>query len=893
MRRSIQKKANLSFSFAFTLALIFSFVLILPLVACPLWGQVVQKKQLTAGDYPKFGELDFDKVSTNGDWASFSMIYKNGLDTLFVKNTSTLKNYSIALGSNPSFLGNNHFVYETKQGLHLLNLNTEQEQTIFSSIQYSCSSVFNQIVVLTRNPATLGDLLVIDENGNTLKKITGVTQFLMSPCQKKILFTTKQEDHYSMGILELGKQINTNWIIDKNSNDFKMLTWEKTGKAFAFLSTENLDTDNNTLFYYIINQNQLHELDDEKQAGFPQNKTIDDLGKYSITISADLSKVFFGIRSRKKSNQKNSAVKLESTVEVWNANDKWIYPMEKKMGQFSSNSNLAVWFPLLEQFIAISSDELPKAMLAGNEQYAVLSNPQSYEPQFDYNGPRDFFIMDLNSGKKELLLKKKSVTDIEPIPVPSPGGRFITYFSNNNWWVYNLNTKIHTNVTGKMGIKLTGPVRTLYRDTPYGIEGWTDHDQEILLYDQYDLWVIKPDGTHFKRITYGREKQIQFRIFKSTYEEGFQVNYDGKISKTISLAAGLLLEAKGNDGKTGYFKWQQKTGEKSIVYKASYIDKLRSVSNKNNFIYREQNFNQSPRLIFQKGRVIHSFFQSNPQQAKYNWGKTELLSYHNSKGEKLSSVLCYPADYDPKKKYPMIVHVYERQVHKLYKYSNPTLESNSGFNSTILTSQGYFVLYPDIVYEEQNEGLAAVDCTVSATNEIISRGLVYPNKIGLIGHSFGGYETNYIITQTKLFTAAIAGSAITDINSYYLTVNWDIGRPTMNYFQNDHFKMIKSPYEIPGIFARNSPIIYADQITTPLLSFTGKLDNHVDWHQSVELYLALRRLSKKHIMLIYPNEGHSIVNPINKVDLTNRVIQWFGYYLKDEIPAVWIKDGTQ
>lgn len=168
-----------------------------------------------------------------------------------------------------------------------------------------------------------------------------------------------------------------------------------------------------------------------------------------------------------------------------------------------------------------------------------------------------------------------------------------------------------------------------------------------------------------------------------------------------------------------------------------------------------------------------------------------------------------------------------------------------------------------------------------------------PRSPGLIGHSFGGYETDFIISQTGIFAAAVAGSAITDISSYYLSINWGTGRPTMNYFQNDHFKMVQSPYEIPEIYNRNSPILHADKINTPLLSYTGNKDEHVPWHQSVELYLAMRRLGKKHIMLLYAGEGHSINDRENQIDLTNKISDWFAYYLKDEKNIPWIRQGVQ
>ena len=164
---------------------------------------------------------------------------------------------------------------------------------------------------------------------------------------------------------------------------------------------------------------------------------------------------------------------------------------------------------------------------------------------------------------------------------------------------------------------------------------------------------------------------------------------------------------------------------------------------------------------------------------------------------------------------------------------------------------------------------------------------------GLIGHSFGGYETDFIITQSNIFAAAIAGSAATDLNSFYLTLNWTTGKPDMWRFEDHQWRMEKSLFEDRERYKTNSPITYVENIKTPLLSWTGQEDLQVDWHQSIELYLALRRLSKKHILLLYPKESHELFKPENQKDLSKKMQQWFAYFLKGESPADWISKGLK
>lgn len=870
------------------LQLISFLLFILPVVACPLWGQVVQKKQLTPSDYHLWGELQLDKIALNGKWASYRVGYESGVDTLFVRNTASLKTYTFPAGNNTTFATNNWFACLVDQEVRLVNLKTGKLERIANVTQYAFSADASKLILLITSFAGESTLLIRTPEGSTIKKINGVNNFAISPSSTELVYSVNKNNKNSIGIFSLEKICHQSWILENREESFHNFSWHESGKALTFFSRPATSTTINGVFYYRLDNKIVHHLDPKTQSNFPEDAAIVTNSSYKLAISDDLQKVFFAIKSNPESKQTITA----SDVELWNGNAKWIYPMQQKWGQFQEYAHLAVWYPMEHRFTPISTTELPEVMLSGNQQYAILSNPKDYEPQFDYEGPRDFYIVDLDTGNKNLLLQKHSsfYSDL----LPSPAGKYIAYFRENDWWVYDIATKTHTNVTLNTGRQFTGKVHTLYKDSAYGNPGWSTNDNEILIYDQYDIWAITPDGTSYRKLTNGREKQIQFRLSEKATNKRLKENFDGWKSSAINLEKEQILRAEGDDGRTGYFKWKSGLGEKSLLYGSQYIDQFTYSQKEGTFIYQEQRFDCSPRLMFKKEAIYPKLlFQSNPQQEKYTWGKSELIEYRNSKNIGLKGVLFYPAAFNPRKKYPMIVHIYEKQSNELHKYVNPTQFTEDGFNATAFTTQGYFVLYPDIQLEIGNPGIAAADCTVEATKEVISRGLVNPNKIGLIGHSFGGYETAFAISQTGIFATAVAGAAVTDLNSFYLNVGWNTGRPDMSRFQNDQWQMQKSPFVDPQAYNRNSPVVSADKISTPLLLWTGKEDNHVDWHQSIEYYLALRRLGKKNITLLYPKEGHTLLNPTNQKDLFERVQQWFGYYLKDEFPPLWISQGTK
>lgn len=863
---------------------------ILPLVTCPLWGQAVQKKSLTASHYDSFGHFVFHKPSEDGNWSCFSMFYKNGKDTLYLKNTFSKKIYSFPIGSKPDFLGNNHFIYQTQEGLHILDLQHGHEKNVSDAVNYSYSKHYKMLVVLTKpDKLKKQQIIVMDLKGRVLKKIENAGTMKISSDKKKLLFTVDNQNTNSIGILELGPKIKTTWISEGNLGKFKMLTWEKKGRAISFLNESNTNSKTKMLYYYVIGRNHLYCLDPKITKGFISGTQINERPEYTITISDDLQRVFLGIDPINEVNSKSDS-SYDSMVEIWNSSDKYIFPMMMKKSHSEKQTRLAVWQPFSNFFMQISSAEIPKAMLSGNGKYAILSNPKTYEPQFQYDAPRDFYIMNLLTGKKKIFLQNKKISPSEPLPVSSPDGKYISYMLQDSCWIYNTISKKHINIT--RGISENYLPELHNKDSNNIVfmpVGWTRLDKQIVLYDGYDLWTLSPQGSNLERLTHGRKKQIKFRIYEPEDLQGSEKSYDGWISKTISLSGGLMLKASGEDGKTGFFKWTKKTGEIALVYDNFYIDKLYTAAKNKILFYQQQKFDQPPKIMVQKEKSTALLFQSSPNQAQYHWGSTALIKFENEDGKKMQSLLYYPAGYEPGKKYPMIVNIYEKQTQNLYRYCVPELENEAGFNPAVFTNQGYFVLCPDILSEKQNEGPSALYCTISAVKEIIKRELIFPDKIGLIGHSFGGYESVFILTQTNIFTAAVAGAAITNISSYYYTVDWDTGRPTMNYFINGQLKMIDPPSEKPEVYTRNSPIEYVQNVTTPLLSYAGKEDNHVDWHQTLEFHMALRRLGRNNTMLLYPNEGHTITNPVNQRDLTQKISQWFGYYLKNEKPEQWME----
>ncbi|GAA6769464.1 hypothetical protein AAGS39_02010 [Flavobacterium sp. CGRL2] len=522
----------------------------------------------------------------------------------------------------------------------------------------------------------------------------------------------------------------------------------------------------------------------------------------------------------------------------------------------------------------------------GTMNYALTFNLQDYEPQNNHNGDKDVYITDFVTGIRKLIIKKhiSSTSNL----LASPGGKYISYFKEGNWYVYDIRKGTHKQINQNIPYPLNIADGLDPQDC-YGNPGWLSDEQYILIYDQYDIWKVAIDGSNPQRLTKGREKGVVYRIVPQTSAQQVQHDVWIQTSGLFNPKDTLVLKARSTDHLyNGIFLFDFKKGLSQICYTNKGISTI--LKSKNNiFAWIEEDADLPWQIKVKEPRSEETLvMRSNSQQDKFNWTNKEIVEYQNSKGETLKGILYYPAAYENGKQYPMVVNIYEKQSYQAHYYHVPTLYNGDGFNVANLTAKGYFVLLPDINYEVGNVGLSAVDCVEAAVKAVLKDHAVDKKKVALIGHSFGGFETDFIITQSKLFACAVAGAATTNFLSSYLAVSPNLGIPNFYKMEFGQARMKVSPYENMDWYLKNSPVMHAASISTPLLSWTGLQDPQVLPSQSFEFYMALRRLGKIHIMLAYPNEGHDLAGKENATDLTRRIEAWFDYYLKGSQAPSWL-----
>ncbi|NRA95793.1 MAG: prolyl oligopeptidase family serine peptidase, partial [Planctomycetes bacterium] len=243
----------------------------------------------------------------------------------------------------------------------------------------------------------------------------------------------------------------------------------------------------------------------------------------------------------------------------------------------------------------------------------------------------------------------------------------------------------------------------------------------------------------------------------------------------------------------------------------------------------------------------------------------------------------------PARRYPMIVYTYEILAPQIHKYQAP--DERSYYNFTAWTQQGYFVLMPDIVYRPREPGICAIEAVRPAVKTIVDKGLVDAKRVGLIGHSWGGYQAAYLPTRIDIFAASVAGAPLTDFVSFMGQIHWRSGMPEVSHWETGQGRMEVPFWEDPEAHRRNSPIHKVHEMKTPMLMVFGDDDGTVDWDQGTEFYNFARRAGKQMVLLVYEGERHGFRKKPNQVDYHRRILEWFGHYLKSEPAPKWITDG--
>jgi dienelactone hydrolase len=467
----------------------------------------------------------------------------------------------------------------------------------------------------------------------------------------------------------------------------------------------------------------------------------------------------------------------------------------------------------------------------------------------------------------------------------SPDGKFILFYVDGQYSTIDTARRVVTSITKTIATSFADrdSDSTDVQRPWFGYAGWTTGDRDVLLYDKFDVWQVAPNGSKAVKLTDGAAEQITHRLVDLDPQE-----------EAIDVSKPVYVEMTGVwSKKSGYALLAPGTGTpQRLTLLDKRVSSLAKARDADVYQYVLQAYDDSPD-VFVAGAGLANAKQvtaTNPFQSKYAWGRAELIEYKSEKGQRLQGVLRYPANYERGRKYPMIVYVYEKVSDGLHRYIAPS--QREYYNATSFTSAGYFEFEPDIVFRPREPGVSVIECVRPAVAAVVQTGVVDPKRIGMIGHSWGGFDTAYLATHTDIMAAAVAGAPITNLVSNYGSHHFSSGIAETDHIETGQQRMQVPLWEDLSAYTRNSAVFGVSTMTTPLLIEVGDADGTVFWHQGVELYNAARRAKKDVVLLVYGGEDHGLRQKANQIDYHQRILAWFGHYLKGEPAEPWITQGV-
>jgi dienelactone hydrolase len=672
---------------------------------------------------------------------------------------------------------------------------------------------------------------------------------------------------------------------------YKGFAFDESGKQLAFVS----DRDNYKeeapafkLYHWTETAQTAAELAPAMAKGLAQGWTVSEHGK--LEFSKDGERLFFGTAPAPQAEPEDAPDPIK--VDIWNWKDLELQPMQKSRADDEKKRGYRAVIHLKPagkksgpKFVQLATPDLPEILLSDDGRVVLGSTNLPYRQLISWDRSySDYYLVNPIDGVRQMVLEKSP----QRVSI-SPGGTYLLYFEDaeKQWYSYRVADGKRFNLTAKLGVLFENEEWDMPSEPyPYGSPGWIEGDRAVLVYDRYDIWEIKPDGSAARMITagIGRRDQIIFRDLRLDPEE-----------KAIPLKTPRLLSARDDKTKASGF-YRVNLAAPEIPAKLTMLDKqlggLQKAKKAEVYVFTQQRFDEFPDLWlsgpgFEKPRKITA---ANPQQSEYNWGKAELIEYTNADGKVLPAVLIKPEDFDPSKKYPLMVYIYEKLSNGLHRYIAPS--PGTGINFTRYVSNGYVILMPDIIYETGYPGESCARCVIPAVNHILEAGYIDRERIGIQGHSWGGYQISYLITRTDIFAAVQGGASVVNMISAYGGIRWGSGMSRAFQYEKTQSRIGGPPWINTLQYIENSPIFWVEKVQTPYLTIHDDEDDAVPWYQGIEFFTALRRLGKEAYLFNYNTEKHGLRQRENQKHWTVHLDEFFDHYLKGAPKPEWMEKGV-
>lgn len=886
-----------------------------------------QDKQLTFEDIMKWKDISDTEISENGTWLAYSTWPDRGDGEARVQHVENGTEYMIELGDDPRLTTNGSWVGATlkaplakqlneedkdhKPGLALLNTETGETEKIDSVETYRFSNDEKWVAVhyhpskeiedKKSDNSHIGSELTLKnlESGSEIN-IPFVSEVAIDSTSNYLVYSVVDTSGSENGLYarDLSGDEDSSIEIDAQEKSFyNNLTWDDHNKRLVFTTSE-LDDDNEPgaadLQVWDADSNNLNTL-----------VTSEDVSEeYALRTRNNLEwtnkgeRLFFGLRDQEMvaldendGSEDPDSVEVynidhildEREVDVWHWDDPQIKTHEKETWNNRKNHLYrAVYHLDDEEWVQLADKEVPDIQTSENDRYVLASSDLLYQKLQTWDGTyRDYYIVDLQSGEKQQVVEK-----LRSWATLSPEGNFVLYYDEKDWHLYDVEDGSARNLTEGVDVAFYDKEDDRPRPAPaHGLGGWVEGDDAVLLYDKYDIWKFDTSGDTAENITKdGRDRELVYRIEDLDEEQ-----------RWFDESERVLLEGYYDKKKTyGFHTMQLNTpGTAQQLEEPKRFNFVHKPENSDRIFYTREAYDEYPNIWVSDdldfGNVEQLTEMHTDLHDEYNWGHAELIEWKSVDGNDVQGALIKPDDYDEDKEYPVLVYFYELYSQRAYEFNSVRNDTRPTLPQWV--GDDYVVFLPDVYYDEGLPGYSATKHLVPGVQKLIDQGIADPDKLGLHGHSWSGYQTAFMITQTDIFDAAIAGAPVSNMTSAYSGIRWGTGLARQFQYEQTQSRIGGTLWEDLDLYIENSPVFYADRIETPLMMMFGDADTAVPWYQGIEMYLAMRRLGKDSVFLQYHDEPHHLTEYANRLDYAIKMKEYFDHYLKGQDAPQWIDEG--
>ena len=886
---------------------------------------------LTFEDVMKFEDISSQKISAQGNWLVYGVWPDRGDGRVVVKSVNGAEEYTLELGNNPHISFDEKWVAATrnvplsvqlkegkkapKKGMSILSLEdgTVTEFDSVTTFEFSNNGkwlVFNklqtkEIADLKSKNKKLGtELTVLEMESGERFDFGFVNAFAFDSLSNYLAYSVVDTSNQQNGVYVFDLDSKQTQSIESIESGYVAnLTWEPKNSDLAF-TTANYDTSfvesDATLKIWTSKKNELTTL--VKSSDIDEHYAL--RSRNNLQFSTDGNRLFFGlmdqamvdleIADQQKENEDDEVdiYDIDSIIgdrglDIWHGEDPLIKPQEiitwnrRKNHLYTS----VYHFGRKATWIQLADKTVPDVRIGQNPNVLLGYTDQPYQRERTWDGTyRDWYTVDLKSGNKTQFL-----SHLGAFVQLSPLGKFAVYYNNKNWFLYEVKTGKTKNLTEGIDVPFYNEDHDYPSDVPgYGIAGWTEKDGDVLIYDKYDIWKIPTGNGAAVNIT-GGEGRAENRIFRiRSLERGDQTYTD---KEEFLLTA--YHDLKKNFGF--YSTKVNDTSVKPLLEEDKKFTFVAKAEDSDAILYKREAYDEFPNLWvaenwkFQDTKQVTHLHEDIHE--KWNWGKAELVDWLSVDGTYMQGIVIKPDNYDPNKKYPIMTYYYRFFTDRLHDFNEPKTNHRPVYAQYV--SDDYVVFLPDVRFEVGRPGFAATKSVVPGIQKLVELGIADEDKLGLHGHSWSGYQTAFIVTQTDIFDAAVSGAPVSNMTSAYGGIRWASGMARSFQYEKTQSRIGETLVEAPLKYIENSPVFYADRITTPMLIQHGDDDGAVPWYQSIEMYVAMRRYDKDVIFLQYHGEPHHLQKFENKLDYAIRMKEYFDYYLKGVGEPAWILSGEK